>query len=98
MREYTSESPEFSESIRVVEITDRTHADNVNAAPEQLLQNTLRNRLDLVELNDMFAELHTVVEALQTDVSEIKKILTPMTLAQYEAIANKTDRMYFTKG
>ena len=41
MKEYTSKEPVFSESIQVVETTDPAHADNVNAAPKQLLQNDL---------------------------------------------------------
>lgn len=41
MKEYTSSAPVFSGSIQVVETTDPAHADNINAAPKQLLQNTL---------------------------------------------------------
>lgn len=41
MREYTTDKPEFSASIQVVETTDPAHADNINAATIQLLQNTL---------------------------------------------------------
>lgn len=47
MKEYTNKNPVFSESIRVTEVSDPAHADNVNAAPKQLLQNTLANR-DLI--------------------------------------------------
>lgn len=43
MKEYTSNTPEFSEHIQITEPTDPAHADNVNAAPMQLLQNTLYN-------------------------------------------------------
>lgn len=41
MKEYTNDSPEFSASIQVVETTDPAHADNINAAPKQLLANDL---------------------------------------------------------
>lgn len=41
MKEYTSKSPTFSNSIMVTEVTDPAHADNINAAPKQLLENTL---------------------------------------------------------
>ena len=41
MKDYTSENPQFSSSIEIVEVTDPAHADNVNAAPEQLLQNDM---------------------------------------------------------
>ena len=44
MKDYTNTAPVFSESIRVTETSDPAHADNINAAPEQLLQNTLVNR------------------------------------------------------
>lgn len=44
MKDYTSAVPVFSLSIKVVETTDPAHADNINAASEQLLQNTLSNR------------------------------------------------------
>ena len=41
MKQYTSKSPTFSNSIMVTEVTDPAHADNINAAPKQLLANTL---------------------------------------------------------
>ena len=41
MKAYTVENPVFSDSIMVTETTDAAHADNINAAPEQLLGNTL---------------------------------------------------------
>ncbi len=44
MKKYTNAAPAFSESIQVVETSDPAHADNINAAPIQLLQNTLANR------------------------------------------------------
>lgn len=49
MRSYTSSDPKFSEEISVVETTDPAHADNINAAPEQLLQNTLVNKKNIEE-------------------------------------------------
>ena len=44
MKDYTSNNPIFSEKIKIVEVSDPGHADNVNPAPMQLLQNTLANR------------------------------------------------------
>lgn len=44
MKEYTSNSPVFSESIEIPEATDTNHVNNLNPAPMQLLQNTLANR------------------------------------------------------
>ncbi len=49
MKNYTTSKPMFSESIEIVETTDPAHADNVNAAPKQLLQNTLDNRKLIME-------------------------------------------------
>lgn len=39
MRDYSNDNPQFSSSIQIVEVTDPAHADNVNAAPKQLVQN-----------------------------------------------------------
>lgn len=44
MKEYKNTNPAFSQSIFVVETTDPAHADNINVATTQLLQNTLSNR------------------------------------------------------
>ncbi|MCM1045651.1 MAG: tail fiber domain-containing protein [Candidatus Gastranaerophilales bacterium] len=41
MKSYTNGNPQFSESIQITEATDLSHADNVNPAPMQLLQNDL---------------------------------------------------------
>lgn len=41
MKDYTVERPSFSKSIKVTETTDTNHANNINAAPKQLLENTL---------------------------------------------------------
>ena len=41
MKDYTTESPVFSDTIKIVETTDTNHADNINAAVIQLHQNTL---------------------------------------------------------
>lgn len=44
LREYTTSSPAFSDKINIVETTDPAHADNINAATKQLLENTLKLR------------------------------------------------------
>ena len=41
MKSYTSNNPTYSSSIQEVETSDPAHADNINAAPEQLLQNDI---------------------------------------------------------
>lgn len=50
MKDYTSNTPEFSESIKIIETSDPGHADNVNVSTIQLLQNTLSNRAILKNL------------------------------------------------
>lgn len=47
MKNYTSPDPKFSDKILIVETTDPAHADNINAAPEQLLQNTIVNKKNI---------------------------------------------------
>lgn len=44
MKDYTNETPIFSESLRVTETSDPAHADNINMASIQVFQNTLFNR------------------------------------------------------
>jgi hypothetical protein len=41
MKNYTCDSPVFSSSIKVIEVTDLAYAPNVNTATMQLLQNDL---------------------------------------------------------
>jgi hypothetical protein len=52
MKEYTASSPEFSKSIIIPETTDTNHADNINSAPKQLLQNTLANKTNIENLEN----------------------------------------------
>lgn len=63
MKEYTSDSPVFSESINITEPSDPAHADNVNAAPMQLLQNTLHNWMDIRTLGAITGYLERVYGA-----------------------------------
>lgn len=53
MREYTTSSPLFSKKINIVETSDPAHADNINAATKQLLENTLKLR----EENEIFKRI-----------------------------------------
>lgn len=59
MKDYTNTAPVFSESIRVTETSYPAHADNINAAPEQLLQNTLVNRAYTKSLEEVLEKLLT---------------------------------------
>ena len=53
MKDYTCDSPVFSESIKTLTPTDPGHADNVNVTTEQLLQNTLVNKQRIDALADL---------------------------------------------
>lgn len=57
MKKYMNESPKFSATIDVVETTDPAHADNINAAPTQLLQNTLVLKDELLGILGMVGSL-----------------------------------------
>lgn len=59
MKDYTNMAPVFSEIIRVTEPTDPGHADNINPAPMQLLQNTLANREYIKSLEEVLEKLLT---------------------------------------
>lgn len=50
MKSYTVETPKFSESITIPETTDTNHADNINSASKQLLQNDLVLQQEMDEL------------------------------------------------
>lgn len=41
MKNYTNDSPYFSESVQILETTDTNHADNFNVSTKQLFENTL---------------------------------------------------------
>ncbi len=47
MKSYTKTDPVFSKSIKITEVTDAGHADFINEAPKQLLENTLVNHEEI---------------------------------------------------
>lgn len=53
MKNYTTSTPEFSDTIKILEVGDPGHADNVNVTTMQLLANTLANRILLEALIQM---------------------------------------------
>lgn len=55
MKNYTTSTPEFSDTIKILEVGDPGHADNVNVTTMQLLANTLANRILLEALIQMVA-------------------------------------------
>ena len=58
MKSYTVSKPNFSDNIVIPETTDTNHADNINSAPKQLIEN------DLV-MNQKIQELATELEEQQ---------------------------------
>ncbi len=50
MKDYTNNTPIFSEVIAITETSDPAHADNINTAPIQIFQNTLCNRHSIEQL------------------------------------------------
>lgn len=75
MKDYTNSSPVFSESIRITEPSDPAHADNVNAAPKQLLQNSLANRAEICKLQAKLDSLLALVCGYSYNRNE-KKIIS----------------------
>lgn len=75
MRDYKNDSPAFSESIPITESTDAAHADNINAAPKQLLQNTTVLREDDRTMNEMFSgQISEVMKSIQNIDGEITSL------------------------
>ncbi len=52
MKSYTTTTPKFANSITIPEPTDTNHADNINSAPKQLLQNTLANKKSIEDIQE----------------------------------------------
>lgn len=65
MRDYTNNTPTFSEALKITEITDPAHADVVNTAPIQIFQNTLCNRKSIGQLKQSAFS----VDEYQTEMS-----------------------------
>ena len=51
MKDYTSNSPVFSETIKILETSDPGHAEIINEPIKQLLQNTLDLKSSISALN-----------------------------------------------
>lgn len=75
MKSYTSNNPEFSENIIIPETTDTNHADNINSAPKQLLQNTLENRSKILEVLEKLSNDDDLIEVDITDYTSIATAL-----------------------
>ena len=77
MKDYTTDTPEFSDRIKILETTDPGHADNVNVTTKQLLQNTLVNDRKLSEFAEVTDEdVENIISGPSGDVPEKKTPLT----------------------
>lgn len=77
MKDYTTDTPEFSDRIKILDTTDPGHADNVNVTTKQLLQNTLVNDRKLSEFAEVTDEdVENIINGPSGDVPEKKTPLT----------------------
>lgn len=53
MKDYTVTGPIFHESLKIVEPTDPAHADNVNAGPQQIFENTIYLKQEAAMLKEL---------------------------------------------
>lgn len=69
MKSYTTSTPEFKNSVEIIETTDTNHADNVTAADIQNFQNTLSNRMLLRSLINFVydSDSESIISALPAD-------------------------------
>ncbi len=84
MRDYTSGEPVFSPIIKIVETTDPAHADNINMAPKQLLQNTMANRKMLNGLFGFTYEGNGVLCNILGCSLDGETLIIPATMAEVE--------------
>ena len=84
MKDYTSNEPTFSSKIQVVETTDPAHADNINAAPKQLLQNTLSNRMVLEGLFGFTYEGNGLLNNILGCVRDGETLIIPAAMGSVE--------------
>ena len=75
MISYTEKKPVFSESIQITENTDPAFADNINAAPKQLLQNTMVNKKQIEALGKEKADAETHDQDIKNINRTIESIL-----------------------
>lgn len=76
MKEYSTADPEFSNKIMITESTDPAHADNINQAPMQLLQNTIVLNNLIENLNKKSLITKAVLAAGATSITIIDRRIT----------------------
>lgn len=69
MKIYKTSTPEFKDSVELIEPTDTNHADNVTASDIQNFQNTLSNRVLLRSLINFVydSDSESIISALPAD-------------------------------
>ena len=69
MKTYKTSTPEFKDSVELIEPSETYHADNVRAADIQNFQNTLSNRVLLRSLINFVydSDSESIISALQAD-------------------------------
>lgn len=74
MKTYKTSTPEFKDSVEIIETTDTNHADNVTAADIQNFQNTLSNRALLRSLINFVydSDSESIISALPADFDNEK--------------------------
>lgn len=93
MRDYTTQNPQFAETIRILEPYDPGTAESVNITTEQLLQNDLvlkkKIESDIQELNN-----NTTQEInKKANASELKQIAYT---ANFNDLVNKPPSMLYS--
>jgi hypothetical protein len=70
---YKPETSEFADEIEIPEKTDRAHADIINAAPKQLLQNTIALKEQIGDI-----DIDTLNQQMTEQIQEALKIIGTM--------------------
>ena len=69
MKSYSPDgTPEFADRIKICETTDKGHADNINAAPKQLLENDLALKGEMDELKKSASDGKSAVASAITEM------------------------------
>lgn len=90
MKTYKTSTPEFKDSVELIEPTDTNHADNVTAADIQNFHNTLANRALLrLLINFVYdSDSECIVSALPADFDNGKmKIRNDMASVSGEVLS-----------
>ena len=95
MKKYTKSDPTFNEEITITEPTDPGHADNINAAPKQIFENTLANKKE-IEKGDSKERTITFTSGdvegdAATEWSDVEKMVSG---EKHKSLFNKISTMF----